>query len=49
MNTHLSFQRKSSEEDNEIDEQELEIIESLEREENEDIKFLESISPGVDI
>lgn len=38
--------RKSSEEENEIDKQEREIIESLEREEKEHKKYLESISSG---
>jgi len=38
--------RKSSEEENEIDKQEREIIESLEREENEHKKYLESITSG---
>jgi len=38
--------RKSSEEENEIDKQEREIIESLEREEKEHKKYLESITLG---
>jgi len=38
--------RKSSEEENEIDKQEREIIESLEREEKEHKKYLESITSG---
>merc|ERR1712106_440960 len=38
--------RKSSEEENEINKQEREIIESLEREENEHKKYLESITSG---
>ena len=49
LNIHSTvlFQRKSSEEENEIDKQEREIIESLEREEKEHKKYLESISSGM--